>query len=78
MGIPRPEIKADVTWKTKDDPNATLPWVRATELLIIAKRRQGARLALDADQNGNTYYIVDPFVKTVNWPFLRCDAFLFL
>ena len=22
--------------------------------------------------------IVDPFVKTVDWPFLRCDAFLFL
>ena len=49
MARPPPEIKVDVTWETTDDPNAILPWVRATEILLKAKARRDARLAVERD-----------------------------
>jgi len=39
------KIKVDVTWETSDDPNAILPWLRVTELLLRAKERRDAYLA---------------------------------
>ena len=45
MGRRPTKIKVDLTWETSDDPNAILPWVRATELLLRAKERPDAYLA---------------------------------
>ena len=39
------KIKVEVIWETTDNPNAMLPWVRATEILLRAKERHELYLA---------------------------------
>ena len=72
MGRRPPEIKVDVIWETTDDPNAILPWVRATELLLRAKERRDAYLE-KLEKEDPTAFLVESLIS-----FARRQENLFL
>ena len=56
------KIKVDVTWETSDDPNAILPWVRATEILLRAKARRNAYLE-ELEKEDPTAFLVESLIS---------------
>lgn len=62
MGRRPAKIKADATWETTDDPNAIMPWVRATEILLKVKARRDARLQ-KLEQEDPTAFFVEMLIS---------------
>lgn len=62
MGRRLTKIKVDVTWETTDAPNAILPWVRATEILLRAQARRAAHLE-KLEKENPTAFLVESLIS---------------